>query len=1100
MGDLLQADFAGLVPVPGGNDAGMDAAIASGKGEPFPLVCTTSENVHRNFKESLESFLERGPSSRSVALATSQTLTTAEMRRLRDLAKEKGFTLVQWPFERSAIADRLYRNSVWCKRLLHLVGAPSALSVVPLSRRPFVEIELVGREADAEWLRNTSGDRVIVGEPGSGKTYLFSSLIREGWPALFLVSDNETEIANALRDQEPGIVIVDDAHVAPDRLASLRRLRQEIGGEFDIVASTWPGAIDSVLEALGCPESKVHRLELLTRNQILNVIRQVGVEAPDDVLRSLVDQSSNKLGLAVTIARLWLQGDWQKILDGTVLSRTLLSLFSDLVGRETTEVLASFSLGGVKGVRPAAVGEFLERPPGEIERITAGLSAGGVLSVVDRDSLSVRPEPLRSALLREVFFSGRPTAHDYRKLLQSVPSYDRAVEAIVAARLYGASIESGELRELVFNSKTPQLWNLLAAVSAGDAHWVLMSYPGDVLDIAEALLHRVPEAVIPRILERASEVSRKGELRPDAPMSILSSWVQDIEAGARELIRRRRLVAQAAKEFLLSGGEPGVGVHGICIGLSRQLRGSSLDPGRSSITERTDQLPGASLREIAEIWAEVKDAIQEIDAASWQHLLSTLWDWFPFTRRTEIWEEERQIRHSLVERVLRDLVPKAAGSLGLQAGLARLAQEFGVDLRVGQDQVLELLYPPLGTYRERQAYLDEAVKRLATEWAQESPQQVARRIAFYEQEAERIGYSFMNSMSDFCRVLAESVEAPEEWLDVLLKENLREILLSPFLTRLVELRRTCWERRLEDSLDVDHLMWSAASLILTLPDPPPRLLDRALVKVRDEAMLVEGICIRKKAPLPTLRLLFRLPSWETTLAAAVGEWCAEPQGEVREEIRPEWRDAILRAKTADYNESRQAVGLQYWLGVILASDADLALDWLRSRLKDSDLPSYFMKDSVFVRAVRALREEQKESLLKELAPARILRSLLPLLIGTNAESYRRLLAIGSLKDYHLDPLGGLPNADWRELALVALDAGYSPEAIALAAFRTSGAQRGSGIEYWQRWDQAFAVFEEHSRWDFREVVRHGRGKAQAWIRWARAQQEQFDLHGIVRAE
>src|SRR4051794_30741819 len=66
MGDLLQDDFPGLVPVPGGNDAGMDGAIASGKGEPFPLVCTIEENVYGNLKKSLDSFLERGLSSRSV--------------------------------------------------------------------------------------------------------------------------------------------------------------------------------------------------------------------------------------------------------------------------------------------------------------------------------------------------------------------------------------------------------------------------------------------------------------------------------------------------------------------------------------------------------------------------------------------------------------------------------------------------------------------------------------------------------------------------------------------------------------------------------------------------------------------------------------------------------------------------------------------------------------------------------------------------------------------------------------------------------------------------------------------------------------------------
>lgn len=1098
MGDLLQDDFPGLVPVPGGNDAGMDGAVASGQGEPFPLVCTTSEDVFGNLETSLDSFRERGLASRLVAFATSRTLTPGESRKLHGLAKQKDFTLLQ-VFERSAVANRLYRNSVWCKRLLGLVGTPSALSVVPLSRRPFVEIDLVGRAADVEWLRNTSGDRVIVGEPGSGKTYLFSWLIRNGWPALFLVSDNETEIANAIREQEPEIVIVDDAHAAPDELVRLRRLRQEIGAEFDIVASTWQGASNEVMEALGCPETQSRKLELLTRNELLEVIRQVGVEASDDVLRSLVDQSSNKPGLAVTIARLWLQGDWQKVLDGTVLSRTLLSLFRDLTGRKTTQVLASFSLGGVGGVSPAAVGEFLQEPPGEIQRIVTDLSAGGVLFVVDRFALAVKPEQLRSALLREVFFSGSPTALDYGRLLKLVPSYERAVEAIVLARLYEAAIESRELRDLVSGSKAPRLWRLFAAVSAEDAHWVLESYWGDLLDIAEALLCQIPQAAIPRILERAAERKGARDWGTGTLMGVLLTWVQDIEAGSQEWVHRRSMVARAAKDFLLNGGDPGTGVHGICIALSREFRGDRWDPGGTNITHVSGELPVESLREVAEIWAEVKDAIQELDATSWHHLSSTLLDWHlptDGTSRPEISEQELEIRRFLVERVLRDLVPRAEGSPGLQTGLRRLAGKVGLTLEVGRDEALELLYPPLEAYRERQEPIDEALRRLAVEWAKELPQQVAKRIAFYEQESQRIGYGFIRNMSEFCGALADSVAAPEEWLDALLKENLRGELISPFLNRMVELRRDGWDQRLEDYLDGDLLMSSATSLILTLSDPLPTLLDHALDKVLDDPMLVEGLCIRKKVPLPTLRLILRLPFWETALAAATGEWCADPQGEVREEIRPEWRDAILRAKTWDYDGAEQNPGLEYWLETILAGDADLALDWLRTRLKDSDLPRYLMRDSPFARAVGALRKEQKESLLDELEPTRILQSLLPLLIGTDVELYRRLLAIGSLADYHLQPLGGLPSAAWEILAMAALDAHYTPESIAEATLAVPHTVFGSGKEYWERWDQAFAAFEGHPREDLREVARHGRRQARGSAQGPEWIQRQLDLHGL----
>ncbi len=59
--DLLRDDpFPSLAPIPGGNDAGMDGAIADGGGEAYPLVCTTDNDVIGNLTASLESYRRRG--------------------------------------------------------------------------------------------------------------------------------------------------------------------------------------------------------------------------------------------------------------------------------------------------------------------------------------------------------------------------------------------------------------------------------------------------------------------------------------------------------------------------------------------------------------------------------------------------------------------------------------------------------------------------------------------------------------------------------------------------------------------------------------------------------------------------------------------------------------------------------------------------------------------------------------------------------------------------------------------------------------------------------------------------------------------------------
>lgn len=1103
MSDLLREVFPGLVPVPGGNDAGMDGAVAQVEGEPFPVVCTTGEDVHGNLAGSLDSFLKRGLSSRKVAVATSRTLTPSETRALFELATEKGFTLLQ-VFERSAVAFLLYRDTGWCKRLLGLTGQPSALSVVPPSRRPLVEIQLRGREDAIEWLRTTSGDRIVVGEPGSGKTYLFQSLIRNGWPALFLVDDDETAIANAIRDQSPGVVIVDDAHVIPERLVRLRRLRTEIQCEFDIVAATWPGARDDVREALGNPaESRILKLELLTRNQILEIFHELDVRPRDEILRDLVTQAANKPGLAVTIALLWKQGDWQKILDGTVLSRTLSTLFKGLTGARTADVLAAFSLGGPRGMSLEAVSNFLGLPIVEVKEIAAGLAAGGVLSEVDGENLVVRPEALRSALLREVFFSGSALRFDYRKLLPFAPSIEKAVEEIVRAKVYGAVVPPDALHDLVLRFGSRWAWKVLALAGTEDARWVMTHYPGDLLDIASELLRRVPEIAVPKIFARTAEIADAGELRHDHLMNLLSSWARDARVGLDEAMRRRRMLGRAARDFLLAGGDRGIGVYGIAIALSPTASGSSLDPGMgNTLNLLSGLLHVEGLRQIESIWEESRGAIQEIDKASWGHLSSMLWDWLHpsySARGGSVLDEQIQVMRSCAQKMLRDLALRSQDRPGLAAELSRLAKKIELDLDLKTDPVYEILYPEpdssVEDRREREASQKVAIEKLALEWAGYPPKKAAARIAFYEREARRAGHTGLQNAPALCRALAGFVEEPEAWLRELLAEDLRGHLLSPFLDRLVELRREGWQKEVESALALDPLVWSALSVILTLPDPTPDLLSRALERLADFPMLIETLCLRNEVPLPTLRLLFHLP-WESALAAVVGEWVSDPEGEVREEIRTEWRTAILRAKTGDYEEATETVGLQYWLGVILARDADLSFDWLRARLREDDLPWSFLGDSPFAHAVRALRREQRQELLRELQPISILRSLIPGLVEKDVDLFRNLLALPSLVDYHLEPLEGLPDQDWEGLALAALEAGYAPSRVAAATFESSFSFAGSGIEYWSRWDEAFAKLEDHSSKALREVARYGRQEAQRQIQKAQETQRRYELQGL----
>ena len=249
--DLLRDDFPGLVPVPGGNDAGMDGAIPDGCDVPMPLVTTTAKNVLRNLVNSLRAHKAKHR-RRHVVFATSRNISAATRRRLNEEAEKLGFVLRQ-VYSRTAIALRLYRNPKWCRSLLGVTGDPPALSVIPPTSRPVLNTHIIGRGRDFRWLRTTKGDRVLIGQPGAGKTFILSRFARTNG-ALFVVDGDRASLANAIREQCPSVLIVDDAHVQPGLLAMLKHLRGEIHANYDILAVSWPGAQAEIRDALGVPQ------------------------------------------------------------------------------------------------------------------------------------------------------------------------------------------------------------------------------------------------------------------------------------------------------------------------------------------------------------------------------------------------------------------------------------------------------------------------------------------------------------------------------------------------------------------------------------------------------------------------------------------------------------------------------------------------------------------------------------------------------------------------------------------------------------------------------------------------------------------------------
>src|SRR6266508_3708870 len=152
--------------VEGGNDAGMDGLGELPNGEPFFLVSTVDKDLRGNLDRNVQSHLTAGGDRRVIVFATTRKVSGRQRLKLSThLQKKFGFRLAD-VHDRGDFIYLLYRNSGWRKDLLGVAGLARALTRLPATRRPTPDVPLVGRDADLEHLRNTTGDLVLVGKPG----------------------------------------------------------------------------------------------------------------------------------------------------------------------------------------------------------------------------------------------------------------------------------------------------------------------------------------------------------------------------------------------------------------------------------------------------------------------------------------------------------------------------------------------------------------------------------------------------------------------------------------------------------------------------------------------------------------------------------------------------------------------------------------------------------------------------------------------------------------------------------------------------------------------------------------------------------------------
>jgi hypothetical protein len=908
---LLQQIYHSLVPLKGGSDRGRDGIYITIGGNEVPLVCTTGTDIRSNLRKNLRQYRKYGYSGTQALFATSQKVSPQERQKLEEIAAEEGFRLIN-VHERSDFANRLYRDKVWLKKLLNLESNQQALSINPVTSRPLISYTVRGRDDAIKWLGDTRGDCLVVGQPGSGKTFTVRDFIMNN-EGLFIVSDNRDQITAEVREKRPKYLVVDDAHTKLPLLQAVAQIREDTGAEYKIIATSWTFYRDVIKSNLKLVDSDILALELLGRDTILQIVNDCGVKGPDVFQAQIVGQAEGKPGLAATLCQLALSGEVRNVYLGDTLGKLLEALFQQEPGPDSLNLLAIVALGGDSGITITDIAEVLDLSEFKVQSLAAQLGYGGVIAVTVNGALTVRPVPLRYYLVKTHFFNGGP-AVDPLKYLVHYQKLEDVVDVIIHAGLRGGDVDKAKLLTLVDKVGTPKLFAGYAAFGKQEAKEVISKHSDMALVEPLTYLAMVPEAIIPLMLEKAIDDNRALHNNLNHPLRILQDWVKDALPGEDDLIARKRVLLKCLAEWRKAGKNPEVFTRGVALALVPLFETHRTDPGSGrSLRYTSGHLSPSELQATIDEWRKIKPLLTDIPGRCWRPLIDLLRQW-AFERGSVNQPANDQVKllNSGAMQMLDDLAELSTKFPGVQAALQPIAVHLNHTIATTRDREYDILFPVeddlrAAAWSENEQKQLAAVKNLAAEYATENPQSVIQKIIALTEQADIANHNWPKHINALAADIADQATNLTEWAKAAITEYEDPSFSFPFLQKLQTVDPKAARPILLDALRHKRHKYSAGDVILRRPFRDDGLW-RALSPILCElAMTAELLVIRNQIDAETtLRLL---KSGCNEMALLVAESIVQSQhGEVSKAILPDWEQALIEFKfTGNYSTDEHLV-------------------------------------------------------------------------------------------------------------------------------------------------------------------------------------------------
>ena len=1037
----------------------------------FVLVVTTAKDYARNLRKSVERYVGNGGPCRSVVFATTREVTGE--RRLvlqQELSKKWGMRL-HAVHDRGDFVRMLYDDSRWRKELLGVAGVARALSRFPTPSRSALQIPAIGRSDELDQLRSLSGDLLLIGRPGVGKTFLLEELVSEGW-GLFDAGWNMADLEDAIRDLRPIRVILDDAQLDSVRLSEILRLRREMDAEFAITAVSWPGQADTVARNL--PEAERFEVAELDRDQILQVIEQVGVVGPPDLQRAINDQAHGCVGLAVALARACVAGRVGAVATGEALLADLVGWYGRILGQDSRHVLGALALAGDRGATLAQVCQSLDLPAPRGSDLVGGLASGGVLdeaphhvtldaffSGVPRSQemrLRVQPEPLRYALVRDVFFGG-PGALDANRV---IPSLDGPATAIplIGAIHRGARVSRG-LLESVMDWSDEESVTAFAALGRSELLTALEKAPALQAHIAEAAWKAgLPgDPALLTLMEQAVGDDRPEHSTPEHPLRIVSDQL----AHPSTTIETRRSAIVSAGSWLEGGRDAEVGLRVMMHAVQPKVSSMSQDPGIGrTFTIYQGAVPKDWIDQLSDLWDLILAAIERDPTLPAKPVLEGVHTWvYPdmigFGRGVA--HDTADAIQSVAARVVGRLADVYWDRPGALHRLRQYARTADLPVQIELPNDFMVLFPDDlrgslkgGEYEEWQKRAATAVSELAERLKRLSADEVATFITDADAQAVAADIRYPRYTPLLARLLADQSEEPEVLLHAMEEHGAGADLVSPVLDRVVDLQRPNWEASLERLIADTELSGAAISVALT-SSCGKRLKELAVQEASAWLHLIELHVIRREIDDETLALLFEAPDPRVGQKAAITLVSMESSEELQRlppAARTRCREILVHSPADD--------GM---FPQVLKADPPLFADWLRAwfdRIRSAAKPE-FLQPGV-EEAIDNLPVNLRVSLIADV-PSDVYGSRIDGavqgLVSDDLPVAAALFERSDVQDLHEIALRKGPSEAWLERALLAMELGWSAKHVVEPTRLSDTARWGEESDYCQQKIDAFEL-------------------------------------------